>query len=81
MKGDAGISEVLVIHMTPREIECRMCGEIDNHDNPDDRREVPIWNGELTTSESEVDGYAAVCTSCYQRWDEWAERMNHLAVV
>jgi hypothetical protein len=62
--------------MQPREIECDMCGVTDNHDHPDDRKAVPIWNGRLTTSESECDGYKAACAKCYNRWSAWDERMK-----
>lgn len=70
------IGQMIVKHMTPREIECGMCGEIDNHDHPDDRKAVPIWNGEPTTSGGECDGYKAVCAKCYNRWDAWDERLK-----
>ena len=66
----------LVKHMTPHEIECGMCGEIDNHDHPDDRKAVPIRNGEPTTSDGDCDGYKAVCAKCYNRWDSWDERIK-----
>ena len=46
----------------------------DNHDHPGDRKAVPIWNGEPTTSDGECDGYKAVCARCYNRWDAWDER-------
>ena len=69
------MGQALVIHMNPREIECGMCGEIDNHDYPDDRKAVPIWNGEPITSEGECDGYKAVCAKCYNRWNAWDDRM------
>lgn len=71
------MGQALVIHMAPRhEIDCGMCGVTDNHDHPDDRKAVPIWNGEPTTSEGECDGYKAVCAKCYNRWDAWDERVK-----
>lgn len=66
----------LIKHMTPHEIECGMCGEIDNHDHPDDKKAVPILNGDPATSEGDCDGYKAVCAKCYNRWDAWDERMK-----
>ena len=66
----------LVIRMQSHEIECGMCGVKDNQDHPDDRKAVPIWNGEPTTSDGECDGYEAVCAKCYGRWDAWDERMK-----
>ena len=68
------MADVLVIHMNPHDIECGMCGETDNQDHPDDRKAVPFFNGEPTTSDSECDGYHAVCAKCYNRWDAWDER-------
>ena len=70
------MGQALVIHMTTHEIECGICGVTDNHDHPDDRKAVPILNGEPTTSEGECDGYSAVCAKCYGRWDAWDERMK-----
>lgn len=70
------MGQALVIHMTPREIECGICGEIDNHDHQDDRKAVPFQNGEASMSESDCDGYKAVCARCYNRWSAWDDRMK-----
>ena len=75
------MGQVLVIHMTPYEIQCGICGVTDNHDHPDDRKAVPILNGEPTTSEGECDGFSAVCAKCYGRWDAWDERMKRSNVM
>lgn len=68
------------IHLNERWVTCCMCGEETDHTEPADRRAVPIWNGEPTTSEAaEKDGYRATCARCYLRWDEWDERAKRAA--
>lgn len=57
------------------EMECGICGATDDHSHPDDRKAVPILNGEPTTSEGACDGYHAVCAKCYLRWSTWDDRM------
>lgn len=68
------MGRALVINLNPNEIECAMCGVTDNQDHPDDRNCVPIFNGSPTTSDSECDGYGAVCSKCYVRWNKWNDR-------
>lgn len=57
------------------EIACGVCGSTDDHSRPDDRKAIPIFNGEPTTSDVECDGYRAVCATCYQRWITWDKQM------
>lgn len=75
------MGEIVVIHLTPHEIDCGMCGATDNQDEVDDRKAVPFLNGEPTTSEGPNDGYKAVCPRCYQRWDAWDNRMCRRAAA
>ena len=70
------MADILVINLNPHEIECGMCGVTGNQDHPDDRKAVPVFNGEPTTSDGECDGYKAVCPKCYNRWDAWDNRMK-----
>lgn len=70
------MGQALVKHLSSQhDIDCGMCGTTDNHEHPDDRKAVPIRNGEPTTSEGECDGYHAVCAKCYLRWSAWDDRM------
>lgn len=63
---------VLRIFLNERWVTCCMCGEEADHTEPSDRRCVPIWNGEPTSSKAtRVDGYGPVCGSCYCTWDQW----------
>jgi len=71
------VGPVLTIYLLDRWVTCCMCGEDTDHSEPVDRRCVPIWNGEPTTStETVVDGYKPVCARCYLRWDSWDDRMR-----
>ena len=68
------MAQVLVIELTPREIECGMCCATVNNSHPDDRKAVPFLNGEPTVATGDFDGYKCVCPTCYGRWDAWNGR-------
>lgn len=63
---------MLTIYLNQRWVTCCMCGEETDQTEAADRRCVPIWNGDPTTSDAKtVDGYRATCAPCYLRWDSW----------
>lgn len=70
------MGQILIKHLTSHVIDCGMCGASDNQDNADDRKAVPIQNGEPAASEGGCDGYKAVCAKCYNQWDAWDKRMK-----
>lgn len=71
---------MLTIYLTQRWVTCGICGEEADHTHPADRKCVPIWNGEPTTSDAEaVDGYRATCARCYLRWDSWDDKQRAAA--
>lgn len=66
------VGPVFTVYLQERWVTCCMCGEETDHTEPADRRCVPIWNGDPTTSNAtEVDGYMPACARCYLRWDSW----------
>ena len=51
-----------------RWVDCGVCEAEVVHEHPDDRKCIPFYNGEPTTSIAEHDCYRFACAKCYQRW-------------